>query len=155
MGAACCGCCRPDAGLRRSGDVAQLSRREKDGLLSMYGAEELTEVRARARQPSRVRARAGLAGASALTRVDRAAQSDEEELAADNPMTPEQIQALIARQIALTQETDDDVDSTPPRAPFTTPPPKAAAATWGSRMAKTEPSADLPPIPPPHKSTPG
>ena len=109
MGAACCSCCRPDAGLRRPGDVAQLSRREKDGLLSMYGAEELTEVRARARQPSRVRACAGLAGASALTRVDRAAQSDEEELAADNPMTPEQIQTLLERQIVLTRDLDDEV----------------------------------------------
>ena len=83
--------------------------------------------------------------------------SDDDDGLSEKPenMTPEQIQALIARQIALTQETDDDVDSTPPRAPFTTPPPKAAGPTWGSRMAKTEPSADLPPIPPPQKSTPG
>ena len=83
--------------------------------------------------------------------------SDDDDGLSEKPenMTPEQIQALIARQIALTQEDDED-DGPPSRsAPFTTPPPKAAAESWGSRMAKTEPSADLPPIPPPQKSTPG
>ena len=83
--------------------------------------------------------------------------SDDDDGLSEKPenMTPEQIQALIARQIALTQETDDDDPAPPLPAPFTTPPPKAAATSWGSRMAKTEPSADLPPIPPPQKSTPG
>ena len=84
----------------------------------MYGVDELTEVllpRAR-----RTRACAAIAhmrpciyvtAASLLTRLRPPPQSEDEDLAADNPMTPEQIQTMLDRQIVLTRDLDDNVPS--------------------------------------------
>ncbi len=40
-------------------------------------------------------------------------ESESEDEATDNPMTPEQIQSLLDRQIALTRELDEEVPAPP------------------------------------------
>ena len=52
-----------------------------------------------------------VAAASLLTRVRPPPQSEDEDLATDNPMTPEQIQTMLDRQIVLTRDLDDNVPS--------------------------------------------
>ena len=78
--------------------------------------------------------------------------SDDDDGLSEKPenMTPEQIRPDRAADRA---DAETATTTAPPPGTVHDAAARVAATSWGSRMAKTEPSADLPPIPPPQKST--
>lgn len=118
-----CDCCWPSASAEDAAEE-KLRQREKDSLLTMYGIDELSEAR-----PCRLALRSACSSARALllppqrlslplwsrpsrrvlARCElplmpaRLSPQSEDDVADENPMSPEQIKQLLDRQIALTQ----------------------------------------------------